>query len=507
MAGFKVVQDVCHGRDFTAPAGGVKGGLLYAIATSGIASLVSGGLGWSMQDDQRALGTDPYIVLCSLNAPGANTPAKFIQFLMPTATGSQIRAFYWLYWDPATHTGRGLYGAHNIRTDDSVDFIYDFRGGPECLFLHTYTTAATWEGTWIDEFTLDPNIIDSVSATTAVLNYTDNGNIQFRGIDLTGGTMANGLDVNGNMYISVILVSGSTYRIDIFNNTARGAGDLIWRSNTFTGLANSAARQTLTGTAQNSSGVTYNVYMQGPTVADATIVFRQNKITVGTGEGAQFTVGNYYFIYDLTTRLAVNSFLVTAKSGDVLSVDRLYRPFPIGAKIGSYPHPYFVAGTGNSLWGNRAGIPYMGVTGTMGNFVSSETGSQSGIVEISNASTLLASGIWNFYPAYGPSAVTSAEDNYITRQSPNRKGLWALQRPGIVERTAHESESAGSWAAKAAYGQLKNVILGAQGTMTANLHGRTLGGIDYLFFRLINAYVTSSSQSWAACIRDTQSNT
>lgn len=500
MAGFKVEQDVCHGRDFTAPAGSVKGGLLYCLATWAIKSLVNGGPGWFMHDDQRALGTDPYIVISSHNAASPNTPAKYIQILLPTATSAQVRVYYFIYWNPTTHVGLGLYGAHNLRTDDSVDFIYDFRGGPECLFMQTYTTAATWEASFIDEFTLDPNLIDNCLATTAVANFSGTGTTQIRGIDLVGGTMANAVDANGYIYISVVNTSGSIYRLDVFKDSGRGAGNLIWQSGTFT-AAGSGVAAVITGTAQNGSGVTLRICMLGPTVADATITFRLNKITVGAGEGAQFVNGNFYFITDHSDgRNAVNSFQVLSKSGDVLTVDRLYRPFTAGSKVGSYMHPFFVGGTGSSLWGNRTSIPYYNVAGTMTGL----DNSSSAVCEQNSYTAATLSNAWSVSTLQGPNTLTSAEDTYISRQSPDRKGRWAVQRPGVVERVPFGVDT-NTLAGITAYGQLKNIILGSQGTMSANLHGRTLGGIDYLFFRLMNAY-GNNVQSWAAMIRDTQSN-
>ncbi len=507
MAGFHVEQAVCHGRDFTAPAGPVLGGMLYYLKVFAAKSLVTGGPGWYIHDDQSALGTDPYIIISSHNAAGPNVPAKYMQILMPTATSAQVRVYYWIYWDPTLHVGRGMYGAHNVRTDDSVDFIYDFRGGPECFFIHTFTTATTWEGSWIDEITLDANLIDNVSATTAVTNYSDNGNIQLRGIDLLAGTMANGLDASGNMHISIEFVSGTSWRVSIYNNTARGGGDLVWRSSNFTALAASTNQTSVTGTAQNSSGVTYRVFLQGATVADATIVFRMNKITVGSGEGAQFVVDNYYTIYDMTVRNAVNSFKVLSKSGDILTIDRVYRPFPIGAKIGSMPHPFFVAGTGSSLWLNRSSIPYYGTSGTMLMF---DTASLSGSGSEQTAlvpSTL--STTWSSANYYGPHSVASVEDNYITRMSPDRKGRYAVQRPGITERKPFgQSENDGDsvFLGKTGYGQLKNVIVGAVGSMSPNLHGRSLSGIDYTYFRQISQYIYLST-AYATMIRETQSDT
>ncbi len=467
---------------------------------------MTGGPGWYIHDDQSAIGggADPYLVISSHNAAGPNVPAKYIQILLPVATGQQLRVYYYLYWNPTTHIGFGLYGAHNLRTDDSVDFIYDFRGGPECFFLHTYTTAATWEGSWIDEITPDLNLIDSVAATTAVTNFTA-ADLQFRGIDLLAGTQANGLDVNGNMYVSIIFVSGTTWRVDIFNNTARGAGNLIWRSNNFTGLAAAANLTNVSGTAQNGSGVTYQVYLQGPTVADATIVFRQSKIEVGVGEGAQFVVNNYYFIYDFTVKNVVNSFKVLSKAGDVLTIDRLYRPFPLGSKIATLDHPFFVGGTGSTLWLQKGAIPYFGVTGTMAAY---DQGAVNGIGSEQTkyvASTLGT--IWSSSAWYGPHAISSAEDHYISKMSPDRRGRYAVQRPGITEvKPFGQSNNDSTFLGQTGYGQLKNVILGAVGTMSPNLHGRTLSAIDYTYFRQMNAY-NSSGQSYAAMIRETQSDT
>jgi hypothetical protein len=271
-------------------------------------------------------------------------------------------------------------------------------------------------------------------------------------------------------------------------------------------LAAAANTTSVTGTAQNGSGVTYTVFLQGPTVADATIVFRMNKITVGTGEGAQFVVGKFYFITDHTARNAVNSFQVASKSGDVLTVNYLYRPFPLGAKIWSYGHPFFVGGTGTSLWSNKSSVPYYNVAGSMAKYISFF----SGACEQTSLDVGALGTSWNGTSSnlFGPLAFTSAEDNYIARMSPDRQGRWAVQRPGIVEKVAFGESSNVSVGATGvtAYGQLKNVIVGSVGTMSPNLHGRTLSAIDYTYFRTIASY-SNGAQAYAAMIRETQSNT
>jgi hypothetical protein len=500
MTAFNVQQAVCTGRGFD--AAGLGGKLrTFMVAAPLPGPTGGGGPGWYEHDaSQVAAGTDPYVVFCDKNAPGTGVPAKYVQFLIPTATAGQVRVYFYLYWDAVNHVGLGMYGAHTLPTLDAADFIYDFRGGPEFLMLQTFTVS-TWDGCFIDEMELDSNLIDSVSATTAVTNFTS-ADLQFRGLDLTGGSWANALDASGNFYASIVFVN-PTYRVDIYKAPAKGAGDLVWRSNTYSPLAAAANVQTISGAAQNGSGVTFNVYMQGPSAADTTIVFRANQITVGVGEGAQFTVGRYYFIYDFTQRLAVNSFLVVSKATDVLTIDRLYRPFPLGAKIGSYPHPYCVGGSSTTLWNNRTGIPYFNVLGTAGNFLNN-----GGKVEISRFDYLTVGTSWSGSPSTDPSVSPSTDDNYISRMSPDRRNRWAVQRPGVVEvRPPGESSSASVYSGKTAYGKLKNVIAGSSSGMSPNIHGRRLNGIDYTYFRLLNTYMAGANGNWAAMFRETQTDT
>lgn len=494
MAGFQVEQAVCRGRGFNAPAGGgVAGGFMYLLMQFMVKTLAAGGPGWFLVDDQSALGTDPYVVFSDQNAAGPNVPAKYVQVLLPSATGSEIRVFNWIYWDSTLHVGRGPYGAYNVRTDDSIDFIYDFRGGPECLFLMTFTTNGLWEGAFIDEFTPDANLIDSVSATTAVANFVG-ADLQFRGIDFTAN-IANALDGSFNTYGKISFVSGTTWRFALFADVSRTTEVAAIA---FSALANNTVQNVLSLTAQNGSGVTANVYLQGPTAADATIVFRPNRITVGAGEGAQFVALNFYFAYEMTNRNAVNAFQVLSKSGDVLVVDRLYRPFPIGTKIGSYPHKYFASGTGTALMSSGASVPYYNVAGNMSTYNGSGGSEQNAVS--------MPSGVWINGNAQDPAAYLSSDDAYLTTMTPDRKGNYAVQRPGVAEYRSFGR----AFAARdgvSAYGQLKNVLICPQSTMSPNIHGRRLSGIDYTFFRTQSAYVKTAVNAFALLFRETESLT
>lgn len=506
MAAWQVEQAVCHGRGFNGPSGSDAAGLLYLLSNWAQRSAALGGWGGYMHDDQSSI-TDPgstyggpYIVLSTHNAAGPNVVAKYIQVILPISTAGTIQVLYWLYWDPFTHTGRGCYGGHNIPTLDSADFIYDFRGGPEALVIQTFTNTGVWNASWIDELTGDPNLLDSVEATTSVTNWVDNGNIQIRGMDL-GGTAANALDASGNTYLSFINVSGSTWRIDQFSDAARST--LVWRSSNFTALAAAANKLAISGTAQGGSGVTNTIYLQGPTLADVTIVFRYNKITVGTGEGAQFVNGNYYFIYDLLTRPSVNSFRVISKSVDELTIDRLYRPFPVGSKIGSYPHKFVIGGGSSGLLTQGATIPYFNVAGTM-----AATNAIAGMAHEFPDSVYPFTNWWSGFPTYGGGIGFSTDNAYIDRMSPNRKGEYAVQRPGIAEYFAWGNASNQAGSGQTAYGQLKNIIVGSSAGMSPNIHGRKLSGIDYTYFRNVSSYVSNGNAgSYAAMIRETESET
>lgn len=498
MAGFKIEQNVCTGRGFAATA---ANGFAEKFRTWAKKALVDGGPGWYEHDaTQVAAGTNPYLVVSSHNAAGPNTPAKYIQLVIPTATSGRVHVFMYLYWDPVLHVGRGMYAAHNIPTLDSADFVYDFRGGPECLMLQSLTTT-TWDGVFVDEFTPDANLIDSALATVTGAHYVNAGTHQVKTLDITGGNASALVDANGKCYVSIVFVSGVLWRIDIYNDSSRSGGNLVARSGNFTGIS-AGTFQSISCTQQNSSGLTIGIYIQGTTAADASIVWAYNKITVNTGEGAQFTVGNYYFIYDLTLQSSVNSVLIVSKSGDVLTVDKCYLPFPAGAKIGSYPHPFYSGGVGTALKQYPGALPYYNVQGTGSTYwQGSSGGCPQSFYDWVNVTTS-----WTGSGSVPPISGGSTDDKYLLTMSPDRRGRYMVQRPGIYEVKSYNlSTNASAYDGKTGYGQAKNVILGVIGTMSPNLHGRTLGGIDYTYFRTASSYM-ETSQSWAFMFRETQSN-
>jgi hypothetical protein len=494
MAGWKVEQAVCTGRGFS-PAS--PNGLLEKFRTWVQKTLVAGGPGWYIHDD-RSAQPDPYIVVSSHNAAGPNVPAKYVQVVIPTATSGTVRVYYYIYWDPTLHVGRGLYAAHNLPTLDAADFIYDFRGGPEAMVIQTFTTTV-WDLTYIDELTPDPNLLDSVNATTAVANYTHGVTHNIRTLGITAGLASALVDASGKFYASLVNTSGTTWRIDVYNDVAKGAGNLVAQSSTFTGPT-AGVSQNVTLNQANSSGLTMFANLIGSLVADATIVWTYNKIEVLPGEGAQFVVGNYYFIYDMTLQCSVNSFNVVSKAGDVLTIDRLYLPFPVGAKIGSYPHPFVAGGSGQSLKSGVCAVPYYNVAGSPSAY-SGTGGSEQGFLDwVTLGSAWIGSGEGS------PTASGSTDDGYLLRMSPDRRGRYAVQRPGIYEHKSYNRSSNSTADGQTGYGQLKNIIFGVIGTMSPNLHGRNLAGIDYTYFRASGQFM-STTQSWAGMIRETQSNT
>lgn len=497
MVAFNIEQAVCTGRGFD--AAGFLGKFRTWITKAPLAGPGGGGgPGWYEHDvSQVAAGTDPYIVVSDKNAAGPNVVAKYIQAKLPSATSGRVDLYFYLYWNPTLHKGYGLYNARAIPTLDAADFIYDFRGGPECLLIQSLTST-NWDGAFIDEWTADPNLLDSVSATTAVANFTHNGTLQIRGADVSG-TLANLIDSGRRYYVSVIFVSGTTWRIDVWNDTARDAGHLVCRSANFTGLT-AGVTGSVTASAINGSGVQIQFQLVGATVADATIVWQYDRINVGTGEGAQFVVGNYYFIYDFTLQNAVNSFKVISVAGDQLEIDRLCRPFPLGAKIGSYPHKFIAGGTNTSYMNEQCNIPYYNVAGTASSFVNGSDNEQNPFDYLTLGSSYISNG-----PCGAVGA--STDDGYLTRLSPDRKGRYAVQRPGIYERKAWGHSPFSGDNGNTGYGTAKNIINGPVVGMSVNIHGRRLNSIDYTYFRAMNQYIAGvNNGSWGFMFRETQSN-
>lgn len=167
MAVFRKESGVCNGRGFSTIN---PNGLLAKFKAWIERTPEQGGPKWHMIDNQSELLTDPYIVvsdtdpaILTVNAynisPSYQAP-KFIKAGYLTSEAAYVRFQYYMWWDPTDVTkGRGLWGGHRLGTLDDGEFIYDFRGGAECMIINTIVNSSNYLAL-IDNFDGIPNFLE-----------------------------------------------------------------------------------------------------------------------------------------------------------------------------------------------------------------------------------------------------------------------------------------------------------------------------------------------------------
>lgn len=105
---------------------------------------------------------DPFIVICDNNSPSEFSGHKFIEVGMHSTRAGEIYIRQWMYWNDTIHKGFGLFGYHHLATYDDADFVYDFRGGSQCLMMSA-RTGVTWNHFIFDEFLTDSTLLEAAS--------------------------------------------------------------------------------------------------------------------------------------------------------------------------------------------------------------------------------------------------------------------------------------------------------------------------------------------------------
>lgn len=465
MASWQKEAGSCVGRGFDA------GGFLGKLKAWIVKTAINGGPGWFIVDDQSALGVDPYIVVSDKNFPYSNSNKhKILQIKLPTATAGVIYVVGYHFWDATAHSpvNNQLYGYYQLRTVDAGTFSYDFRGGPECICISS-RNGSTIDNCLIDEWVgPDDTIIlesESHTGTTTLGTYleaNDNNN-QLSGYEkLTGyGPL---LDANGKLYFSITF-STPNIGVNIYKDSART--QLVGHITS----ANYTPGNTVSITADNASGLGGTLRIDAK-VANDTDIEVDFTITLGSGQGANFTVGNYYFLFNYSSsQVNIAYCKVLAISGDKLIVDWLgANVMPSGAVIGPYPHRFALLGnnypqTGaGSLWGF---LPYYSCPASEIPTSASFQGPQAGI-NYNNMITIVNPDDLNYYRA-------SELQLYEVSNGPNQSGT-----------------------KNRVYGVFKNNFYSSTAAMAAFTDGRTLdNGLNYfdLFHSGSFAWIVKDSTS------------
>ncbi len=454
MATFGIESGSVDNRTFSSSTGVGKKFKDWVVKTP-----ANHGPGWFIYDDQSAIATDPYIVVCNQSSPTANSKAIFVQVIVVSASETMTLKAY-LAWDSSAHTGLVYWQGMNVTTKTGA-FAYYFRGGIDCLMVIlrdgttiTHARVSRWTGIWDGTKGTEPESTSGV-LTNPLFYGTDPGGYISAFNQITG-YKAN-LDGNGKLYFSIVLVSGSTYFINIYKDSART--QLIGHTANFTNTATGSK----TITADNASGLGGLIWTGITVTAVTNIDCRFLRIDLGSGQGAGFRVGKFYFMVDLQGGAArVNYVQVESKSGDQLVLTAVNPlAFLAGSYISPYPHRWAASGS-TPILDSATQIPY---SSNFGN----ETSASSGFCRCSYDWLISA----------------------LNRLNPDDEGDYAAQQPWIVEIANTFGQRA--------WGKESNVIVGAGSGLAAMIDRRIINGVAYI------ALTSGSAGTTVPLVLDTES--
>lgn len=188
-------------------------------------------------------------------------------------------------------------------------------------------------------------------------------------------------------------------------------------------------------------------------------------LQLGSGQAVNFTLNNYYYIFDFSAKTWVNYCKCTNVDvgNDRITVNSLTYNFPSGSVISPFAHRYYMFG--------------YGVNGSIDGMCFS-----SGLILLIPYCSSSNSGYTNYLPSIGTLYSQQALDymsQIITRVSPDDLGFYACQKPSIVEYLDFIN---GQNSTNRAYGACKNFFITLKGTMAQMLDYRTIGATDWLYF-------------------------
>lgn len=250
-----------------------------------------------------------------------------------------------------------------------------------------------------------------------------------------------------------------------------------WESmyiDTFTGITNKLEAISKVGVVQ--SGLT----------AGSSVV-----VQLAAGQASNFTVDEYYYIYDFDGHSWVNYSKVTARDtvGDTITLELIAKNFPAGSIVTPYAHRYY--SRGSSSWPahetpllcinyyENPGIPYCSAIANQNGVAYRPESYNGGIrVRITFAN-------YNYN-----------DDTYLQVGKPDDKGYYDCMRH-LIDEIVDAEESATSM--NRIYGKTNNVLKTRRGTMGKMTNTRRLNGIDYLnFYSASTNYVDMITYSESA---------
>ena len=161
-----------------------------------------------------APNTDPYIIVSDGAAPTPYSGNFIVRVGMTTASAGSIIITVWMFWNNTIHKGFGLSGFYEINTYDDASFVYDFRGGPNCLIIQSRLGKA-WDSFLIDGWTDSINLVEDKTKTGNITADVAVGAVSFdvgagEGVNFTVGNWYWLIDLDYSEAIEYVEVTDVT---------------------------------------------------------------------------------------------------------------------------------------------------------------------------------------------------------------------------------------------------------------------------------------------------------
>lgn len=208
-----------------------------------------------------------------------------------------------------------------------------------------------------------------------------------------------------------------------------------------------------------------------------------------TGEAANFTSGNYYYMLDFNNHAWCEYFKcngVNIGSDTIICSQSSYN-FPSGSIVGAYPHRFYAYGTSmstyiyefNQLTIYDAKIPYV-------------------------SDTSASYSMHNQADYINGKAELCVNENALLNLDPDDKGYYAVQRP-LIKETYRNNDSIGSSNMNRVYGYPKYLYTTAAVGIAQMLDGRLINGSGYIYLDNANNLGFGMNSSLVVLILDTES--
>jgi len=280
----------------------------------------------------------------------------------------------------------------------------------------------------------------------------------------------------------------NTYDSALFAYQFIGGDEFFFQSTQLGSAWHHVNVDTFTGISSILEGMTKVGVLQSGISAGSSVVLQ-----LDTGEAANFTVDNYYYLYDFDGHFWVDYVQVTAVDvgTDQITIDTASQDFPAGAVIHPYAHRYVMDGFGSSNDGvygtNRDFINWYGYNQyyrTPGAFAIPycSAGDADG-VRNEQGSSILLRGI-----------PLGLESSVFTTGDPDDMGLYYCAKI-LLGEAADSNDSSTSM--NRIYGKLNNILRTARDSMGTMVNTRTLNSIEYLYYtnETTSAYLITYTES------------